>query len=224
MRKRTSTTGRLAQFLFAMKSVSNPDGRLMTPEGLGYLRSLAQLPDHNITDRLSVPKRNAHTPVRRHTRIIRGAEMLPPMQRPPEPSESLRGHTISEAMRLFPDMRHERLSFAPSVSRLDLPLQASASQGRMGDEVHLSRMRSNFRRSLHTSGSLRQTSSASSLMLRSQTSSAIEPARRGRAMMLSGGAPLPLKSQESLARLQLRLLGSFAAPSAAELEPLPFMP
>ena len=191
---------------------ASSDGRLMTPEALSHLQSFSKVPVFNCGDRLSIPRSKVHTPARRNARVITGASLLPPMQLPPEPSESLRGHTISEALRVFPEVRQDRLQFAPSVMRNDLPLMVSQGRmgSRLGDSVHSSRMLSNHRSYMQSS------TSADSLMLRSRSQSGIYRSqsgiytqRRGRAMMLSGGAPLNAKSQASLDTLQLHLLNSF---------------
>ena len=191
----------------APRPSSVADGRLMTPEALDDLRSFSQLPDFNSNDRLSLPRRRT-TPARRNACVIVGAELLPLMELPSEPSESLRGHTISEALRVFPEMRSDRLEFVPSITRNDLPLMVSHGRmgSRLGDSIHSSRMRSNYR-SLQSH--VQSSTSMDSLMLRSRSSSAIYTQRRGRAMMLSGGAPLNAKSQASLDSLQQHLLKSF---------------
>ena len=184
------------------------DARLMTPDTLRALHEFTELPDGSAHDRLARPRTTSlEGPrlVRKHAVVV-GAGHLPPLQQPPPPTPSLRGHTISEAIRVFPEARPSPLQFAASVSRLGLPLELSGSSsrvGRMGDGVHSTRV-------LSTLNNLRAYASAETLGLRSSSSMSSIPVRHrhGRALMISGGAPLHPDTQKRLRMLQIEMLQS----------------
>ena len=184
------------------------DARLMTADSLRALHDFTDLPDGSTHDRLARPRTTSlEGPrlVRKHAVVV-GAGHLPPLQLPPPPTPSLRGHTISEAIRVFPEARPSPLQFAASVSRLGLPLELAGSSsrvGRMGDGVHSTRVLSSL-------SNLRAYASAETLGLRSSTSMSSIPVRHrhGRALMISGGAPLHADTQKRLRMLHTGMLQS----------------
>ena len=187
----------------ATSSSPGKDERLLTEESLAALHhDFLELPDFERDGKtlsritlLSKP-RKVRMPTRRHAVLYLNEDYLPPVKPPPPPSESLLGHTISEAMRLYPDQRHDAL-FSASVSKLGLPLEANSSHAkgqRMGDGIHASRTL----KSLKTLKS----SSHSVPNLRSPSKYA------GKALMVSGGAPISPKDQRSLEALQVKLLST----------------
>lgn len=184
-----------------------PDDLLLTARTLDLLREYTKLPDGGLHDRLSRPySTSASMPaLSRHRAILRTPDALPPMRHAPAPSEELRGHTVSEALRVFPEVRPHRLTFGPP-NRLEFSSEASFS--------HLSRtseaLQSSYvsRKSPYPSSSALLSASNSSSLPRS--SSGFRAPRRGRASMITGGAPLWRSSQASLKALQLKQLESFS--------------
>ena len=178
-----------------------PLRRVVTPATLSQLRAYTTLPDFQPHDRLSRPRVLS---LARKTAVVVGSEHLPPMQHASPPSKSLMGHTISEAMRVLPEGLSSPKEFSPTLSRNGLPLEATQrmsarSPVRIGDDVHEMRMRSSLR-------ALR--SSSSSDLMRTD-----HMRRRGRSMMISGGAPLGPVVQENLRSLSLEMLRK--SPSAS---------
>lgn len=179
------------------------DRRLLTPQALDDLRLYTQLPDRSLHERLARPySTSASKPALcRHKAVLRGdlysqPVALPPLRHAPAPSEMLRGHTVSEALRNFPEPPSEfpcRLQFGPSVS----PFLASASHATLGDRAMASYG------SIASYRSMLQSSSGASSLRRTRSTPQI---RRGRAAMLSGGAPLNSESAASLRSLQIKLL------------------
>ena len=144
----------------------------------------------------------------RHRAVLRSNELLPPLRHAPEPSDKLRGHTVSEALRAFPENRPHRLQFAPPRSELGLPPpemlssmphSAYGTRSWLGDEFADGGMRSSY-------ASLR--SSNNSSLYRARSTSQLP--RRGRGLMISGGAPLRLETQRSLKALQTQIARSFS--------------
>ena len=123
-----------------------------------------------------------------------------PAQRPP--SSHLRAYTNAAVYHLFPEASHSPNSFTASTSRLDLPLQASTTNGssarlsgRLGDSVNTTRTEESLASSLRTS-------SIPSLQAIKDYNRRIE-ARRGRAKMVAGGAPMHPEVAWSLRMLQV---------------------
>ena len=178
----------------------------MRPDVLAMLHEYSStLPDGAPHDRLARPRKMQLC--RKTARLLR-PDILPTLQEPPPPSASLRGHTVAEAMRVYPEVDSTPSlssgSSGLSIPRNGLPLQATIASARhsslrLGDEVHSWRTRSTLQ-------ALRSSSSVHLLRNSASMSSLPGRERRGHALLVSGGTPLRPASQRSLLRLQTELL------------------
>lgn len=181
----------------------DPGMRLCSPHIIGKLASYAA-DDKNLTlhERLSVPR--SVMPNRTKARLLNPLDL--PAPRPaPGPSPQLRANTASVTMRSLPESSSEPNLFRASVSKLDLPLQASTgvrmaarASPRMGDALFLSRVSSELDASMRLS-SIPSSSSIGSYHRRQKL-------RRGQSLMLSGGAPLHPETAWTLRLLQVDAL------------------
>ena len=191
--------------VFRPRTSIEPHERLLTPSSLKQLHEFTRIPDGEPHDRLCRPKK---PPLARRKVVLRPGEALPAVVRPEPPSIQLRGHTVSEALRTLPIMRSEPNLFSSSVGKIGLPLEATPTW--LGDDYRFARLGDMIHSEISVGEMRHLRSSTSAAALRSRSLDYAREKRtsprRGRALMLSGGAPLTPLAQRSLDNLQLQLV------------------
>ena len=177
------------------------DQRFMSPSVLTGLAEYLRFDnDKTMYSRLARPR--SVMPARKQVKLLNPVDAPPPLVINP-PSLHLRCDTTSAFMRTLPESRSSPALFNASVSKLDLPLQASTYRGlasrrspRLGDEL-ASRSRASLEESMMTTSSIPSRQSLREF-------SRIQASRRGRGLMISGGAPLHPEVAWSLRLLQVK--------------------
>ena len=178
------------------------DERFMTSTTkLSELRQFARMAEAEADMSLARLARPRHImPTRKSARLLNPIDSSPPQVA--EPSLHLLCDTASAFMRSIPETPSSRSLFLASVSRLDLPLQASTGRGipgrvapRIGDTLQQSKSLAELESTLTTSS----IPSKKAIFEFNRT----QAKRSGRALLLEGGAGLHPESAWALRLLQV---------------------